>query len=757
MNLSASQPVRALAPSYPAIIDYGEARSGAAQGRMLTLAQLLRRHRKPIAGVFVLAMFAGGVVGALQTPLYRAKVLLAVEGRNPDFLNNKALDANGTSRSADSFLATQTKLLRSETLATRVVQRMDLADNAAFFRQNPTTSRFRSWLGMAPRPLPVASSQAVQTLLSRITVKPEGDSDLLAVTVDTPDPILSADIANTLSSEFIAAGQEDRWNSAVRVDKWLNSQLEEFRVRLQRSEDELQKYAQGANLLFINDDRTNVADEKLRQIQQDLSRAQSDRAEKQAQIELVTSAPTNSLPRVLDDVPMRDLTIRIADLRAQEADLSATLTPSHYKVQRVRAQIAELTGELNTRKEAVLARIRNEYDAAARRERLLQAAYSTQARTVVDQNSRASRYNVLKRDVETNRALYSSMLQRVKEAGVLSALRTDAVRVVDRAQVPEARYRPNHAQNFGLAFVAFLMSATVIVLARERADRSIRDPGEVLHLCPELGAIPSARQDPQVRALFEGRGPRKAVLSGVTETPTPESALDLRLVTWTYSRSLIADAFRSVALALVRFARQSHASKVFVFTSPHNQAGKSTTAANVAIAVADGRRRVLLIDGDLRRPQLDVLFGIALEPGLIDILAGTDRVRQTDLSDLVKPTAVAGLSVLTAGRAGNLDPMILGSERFGELIARLRLEFDMILVDTPPVMYLPDARLLSRHSDGVVMVVRAGKTSVDQMAEVARTLADDGVTILGVVLNDWNPKVQNPSYYGAYYSSYSIL
>lgn len=758
MNHVATRNLHAVVPASSSIVDLGD-RSMAARdaGRTLRIAALVRRHRVPVLITFAVCVALTAVFTWFQAPVYRAKAVIEVQGRNREFLNAKDFDPSGGERTPESFVATQAKLIRTETLAQRVTKRLRLNENPAFFRESAGMTTLNGLLHRPQAAFPANEDATATRLLNQVAVKPDGDSDLITITVDSTDAKLSADLANQLSAEYSNAEQEERWNSSVKIGKWLTEQLEDFRTRLQQSEDELQKYAQRADLLFT-DEKNNVADEKLRQIQQDLTRAQADRAERQSQMEQLTSASPDSVPKVLDDSAMRDLTMRLAELRRQYAELSATLTPSHYKVQRVQAQIQEVEDELTRRRHTVVSRIRNEYDSAVRREKLLQSNYQVQARVVADQNARASRYNVLKREVETNRELYSSMLQKVKEASMLSAMKTNVVRIVDSARVPLKQYRPNLVENFGVGIVGFLMCSALIVLLRERADRSIRDPGEAARMqFRELGVIPSARHDPYVRGLFAGRNGRIGdpdSPKGLLE-PAGASGFDSRLVTWTYSRSIMADAFRSVAMTLVGPAERTARTRVIVFTSPHQQAGKSTTVANVAIALADGKRRMLLIDGDLRRPQIHSLYGLSLGPGLVDLLKQEAPVTSADLVRVARHTPISGLDVISAGYGADVDPMVLGSDRFGMILARARMDYDIVLIDTPPVMHLPDARLIANHSDGIVLVFRAGRTSMDQINDVSRLLLDDGATILGAILNDWDPRTLDPQYFSSYYASYS--
>ena len=745
-------------PGVPGTIDLVERRPGIRDiGRTMRVTALLRRHRIPMLLLLIASAMVTATATWFQTPLFRATTTLEVEGRNPNFLNNKDFEPSGSSRSGEAFMATQTKLIRTETLAERVAKRTNLAHNEAFFRESPAKVFFHKLLNSSESPRAASDSEIIQQLLGRISVKPEGDSDLITITVDTPDPVLSAQLANRLSAEFVSAEQEERWDRAVRVGKWLTEQLGDFRSKLQTSEDDLQRYAQGAGLLFTTDDRNNVADDRLRQIQQELSRTQADRAEKQSQMEMLSSSSLDSLPRVLDDGPTRDLTVKLADLRTQDANLSATMTPTHYRVQRIRAEMAAVERELSQRRATVLARIQNEYGAVLKREKLLQTSFDTQSRFVSSQNARAARYNVLKREVETNRQLYGSMLQKVKEASVLSALKTNSLRVVDPARVPERRYRPSLVQNTGLGLLAFGLGSVLLVLFRERTDRSIRDPGEATRLqFRELGVIPSARYDPQVRMLFQESDGKQSNSSGARllgDKAAASTGLDLRLVTRTHSHSLLADAFRSAALSIVQPSDGKLSPKIVSFTSPNKQAGKSTTAANLAIAMADRNRTVLLIDGDLRRPQVHSLFGLSLGPGLIDLLKEDRSSSEGDVTDLTRPTPVTNLRIITAGQDDELDPMILGSDRFHRLLEELRSRYDVILIDSPPLMHLPDARLIAKQADGLVLVVRAGKTSMDEVSDASQVLWNDGTHVLGVILNDWDPRSVSPGYYSSYYSS----
>jgi len=730
--------------------------SGSPNG--LGIALILRRHRLLIAGVFAFCAAVAGIAGLFQTPLYRARTVLEVQARNPAFLNITGLDPTTTPLS-DSFIATQMKLIRTEALAKRVVERANLRNERALFQQSKAEHAIRRLFGQLTRKQPVSENAAIARLLGSITVKADGDSDLIILTLDTPDKNLSAKLANMVSSEFIDQEQEARWTEAMRVGKWLTAQLDDFRGKLLESEKELQKYADKEELLFTGD-HDSVAEDKLRQIQQELSRTQADTAERQSQLEVISGTVPEAQPRILDDSLSRELAGRLAEAKRHYAELSANLTPTHYKVQTLQAEIAELEDELNRQRNIVLRRIRNEYDAAVRREALVQGSYDKQTQIVSDQAARAVHYNVLKREADTNRELYSSMLQKVKEASIVSALRTNSIHVVDPAKPPAGRYRPNKAINFGFGMLGAFMLSTLLVLGIERSNRMIREPGDTVRLqIRELGVIPSSRSDPRLRGSFAENGRERlrgaASRLALTANDSSQIAACKRLVTWTNRRTLMAEAFRSAALSVRNSKEGSRSPKVVVVTSSQPRAGKSTAAANLGVAMADHQRKVLLIDGDLRRPALDAFFGLNCADGLAQILQSETPIASYDLNAFARVTGIAGLRLLPAGSARDVDPSVLGSDRFGAVIAQLRTHYDFILIDSPPLLGLPDTRLICRAADGAVLISRAGKTRVDLLMESVNILEADGVRLLGTILNDW--KTIDPSYYEQYYSTYASV
>jgi uncharacterized protein involved in exopolysaccharide biosynthesis len=340
---------------------------------------------------------------------------------------------------------------------------------------------------------------------------------IVEIYCDSVDPKLAAEYANAMAQEYITDSMESRWRATQNTGEWLTRQIEDLKIKLEKSEDELQNYSQSAGLLFTGDkEKENVNEEKLRQLQQELLKAQTDRIAKQSKYELAKSIPVESLPEALDDDTVRSTQSKLADLRRQLAELSSNLTPQHYKVQRVEAQIAELETSFKQDLANIRTRVNNDFDAATRREKLLAADYEAQRTLVVDQASKVTHYNILKREVDTNRQLYDAMLQRVKETGVAAAMKASGIRILDTAVPPGGPYKPNLRRSVMTGCMAGLFLGVVLVFLRERADRSLQQPGDAafyLNL-PELGVIPSAASERRKR--MRSRSPLRPASSATT-------------------------------------------------------------------------------------------------------------------------------------------------------------------------------------------------------------------------------------------------
>ncbi|HTB93130.1 MAG TPA: polysaccharide biosynthesis tyrosine autokinase [Candidatus Sulfotelmatobacter sp.] len=706
--------------------------------------QTVFRHRKTLLSFIVAGLVAAILISLIQTPIYRVRTSLEIQGTS--FLESKGPnDTAGSNASPESYVETQVKLLQSESLLEHVIDKLKLQDEQPKSGWRAFTWRIHRMIQLSdPSGLP-EREKLIREIERNLTVRTSGNSRLLEVTYESPDPKGAADFANTLVSQFIELTQEERWKSAQGTAEWLTSHLDKMKAQLEQSETAMQEYARTSGLSFTSE-KENLAESRLKELQDALDKAQADRIASQAKLEGAKSKPADTLPEVLDDSTMREYRQRLAELQRQYAELSATLTPAHPKVQRVQAQIDELKSVMQHERSNVLHRIGNDYSAAMRRETLLSNAREAQAKIVADQSEKAIHYDTLKRDVDSNRHLYEVMLQRVKEASLAAAMRDSNVMVVDRARPPLLPYRPSLPMNSALGLCSGALLGFGFVLLRERVNRRISAPGDAqVYLdLPELGVIPL--DDSAIpRQISNGLRPRRpSPALSAWKSNGPE------LATWKRKPSMVAECARTTLTSILLPNENGEGPQVIVVTSPCPGDGKTTVACNLTIAVAEIGRKVVLIEGDLRRPRLNSVFGVGNNWGLSDVLRGDGDLENVSVSHLVRETEVAGLYLLPGGSCGVTPANLFYSPRMVTLLKKLRTEFDMILIDAPPMIHLADARVLGHLSDGVVLVIRAGQTTMDSALSASQRFAEDGTRVLGTILNSWDPKTAGGYGYGSY-------
>ena len=715
---------------------------------------LLRRHRTAVLGIFGGALLLSVVYTLVAHKVYRAQTVLEVTGMNDDFMNSKEVDPTTNQLPVDGFIETQTRLLQSPPVLEKTAETLGATPEARSAASSGLVDTVRKWLNKPELASANEGTALVFGMVSSAKVKAQGASNLIAVTVEGPEPQLTADVANELTHQFIELGEESRFGSATDTNHFLAQQMQDARAKLQASEDALQNYARQAGIVIPSDSQESVAADKLRQIQSDLAKAQSDEAQTRSQMEVGRTSPSEALPEVLDDPTIREEQSRLTELRRQLADLSVTLTPANLRVQELQAQISDLQSQIAGQRNDILRRMSVQNAETARRRQLLDQEYQSQLGVVSDQAAKEVRYNILKRELDANRDIYQSMLQRVKEAGIVAAMRASPVRVASPADKPSGAYRPSLPLNLALGLLCGCVFSTCYILIRERSDESLRMPGEtVRHMdVPELAVIPSAHLGKRERIPLASRNLHQASVSPekYLDALTGSTAgLDKELVKWSQDETMMADAYRSAVTSILLSRRNGAPPRVILITSARPKAGKTTTVANLGISLAEIGRRVLLIDGDLRRPQLGKLFGLQFANGLSDLLQ--EGAAEATLDSTVRDCNVPGLYVLAGGsEPGNIS-QLLNSARLDALMETARSQFDFVLIDSPPMMGMADARLLSRNSDGVILICRAGQTSAQQMGEAKRRLNDDGTPVIGTILNDCDLRTEDPAYFTSYH------
>ena len=679
---------------------------------------LLRRHRRAVLGIFT-ACCLGGLGWQLLAPKsYTVETVLEITGLNHDYLNTRDVDVDAGRGTPDAYLDTQVAILQNEAVTDRVVA------------------------AVAPSVPPKLAADGerrealVRSMLLGMKAKQQGQSDLVMISLSGPSGRLAADTANQLTGQYIAQGQENRLAEISETGSFLKEQLADAKLRVGESERALQEYAKASNIVLTDDTHESVAAEHLRELQQGLAQAEVDAANTASQAEMAARGSAETLPDVVNDLELRDTATKHTELRRQLADAGTTLTPENYRVQKLQAQIAELEGALARQRAVIVQKLQVQNQQARRREQLLKLTYDQQMAVVTDQGGKQVRYNMLKHEADVDRTVYQSMLQKAKEAGVMAAMRTPNARVVSPAKTPRLPSSPKASICALLSvLVGAVLSGLYIVLA-ERRNRAVRSPGESGQRidCLELAVIP------QSRAAIKRPKVPPSLAAGI-QHPMLRHWKDA-------DKTFMAEAYRS-AVTSILFSRPGSGPqpRVLLVTSPLPQCGKTVTSANLAVSLAEGGRRVLLIDGDLRRPALPQVFGLDLREGLADTL---EEGREIDPRDLIQATGYQGVSILASGPVRGSVGKLLHSKQLPGVIRSASQGFDFVLIDTPPLLGLADARLLARCSDGLILVCRAGRTSMEDLDEAQRLLSEDGIRVLGTILNDYDLQRERSSHYSSY-------
>jgi succinoglycan biosynthesis transport protein ExoP len=706
--------------------------------RLSVLMEALWERKAIIAGMALVGVLVGLAVTLFTTPTYRARASLELEGFNNDqFLREVApISPSLPNASPENYLQNAVKLLESETLAKRVADKLAIP-------VPETEGGLSNLIGSLPKgidflgtPAMTPEERRVKIVQKALGVRTSLQSQVIELFYDAPDPARAAKGANAAASEFVNLNREARYQLAQDTTDWLNKQAASLKTTLENSNRQLQVFARSTGLVFAGKQST-LAEDRMKQVQDALAKAEADRASKQARYETAKANPAVLVSDALAAGPIRQYQTDLENLRRELAQLQTIYTPSNYKVQRVKAQIAETEQSIAEERQDGLERLRTDYAAASSLEQLLSKTEAVQLRMVEQQMENERQYDVKKGEIDATQRLYESMLEKVKEAGAASAFRTTNVRLIDPAGVPSVPYSPKPPLNMAIGFAIGAMGGIGLALLRAGSDNKVKRPGELSRLeVPELGVIPSAH----VARELDPPDRRRALLQG----RLGEAAIEGRH----HDSSLWGESFRAVLTSILfsdsfrgGFRGNQESGRVLVITSLDVKEGKTTVVANLARTAAERNRRVLLIDADLRRPRLHDWLGVPNTMGLTDLLHRGDfaDLSRSPLESLVLPTGVPNLWILPSGAVDANAPRLLYScsADLGALLRHFRREFDLVLIDTPPMTLYADGRLLGRLSDGLVVVVRANTRSQEELRSAYVQFAQDQIPVLGTILNDW--------------------
>ena len=748
-------------PGYP--VPPGQSGEGEEGPGLLEYWRLLRRRKGTVCLIAAIGLILAILITLPMTPIYTARAAIEIQETNQNFLNMRDVqqfssDSGGWMLMTD--IQTHIRILQSMSLLERVAGKFgSQSPNEAAPVETGRVSAWRRALNL-PEDQPEDMRQtALSMARGSVKARSQAQTRIIEISTDSTDRKMAADFVNTLANEFIDQNMEARWQQTKKTGEWLTRQLDDMKIKLEKSEDQLQDYARRSGLLFTSD-KASVSEERLKQLQQALSAASAERVAKQSRFEMAKNASPETLPDVINDAGLRELQTKLTELQRQSAEMRATYNEKYPKLLKIDPQVKWLESQFQRERAAILARINNENTEALRKESLLRVDYETQAKLVRDEGEKGVHYGILKRDVDSMRQLYDSMLQRVKEASIAGAIKASNIRIVDPARIPGGPSRPNLPSNAMLGLLAGVFCGVAFVVVAEKGNKTFREPGDVqfyLNL-PELGVIPSekAQVGSYSRRKLKAAVHNDKLLLG-NGAVSGELAQRIELTVHQQKSSMLAESFRATLTSILFMNQTGPRPRALVVTSSGPGEGKSTVISNLAAALGEIHQRVLLIDADTRKPRQHEIFGVPNDAGLTTLLLDMRDPEQVDLEHLIRPTRVPGVFIMPAGPAVASVTNLLYSGRMEQYLELLGRLFDVVLIDTPPMLQIPDARVLGRMAGGVVLVVRTGKTTRDAASAVRQRLQEDGTKILGTILNDWNPKASPSGYYGqtnGYYKAY---
>jgi polysaccharide biosynthesis transport protein len=697
---------------------------------------VLYRYRYLALSVFVLTTAAVMLQGYSGIEYYEAQGRLLIETERA-MIPGLASAESQYFEDPQLYYNTQYRILKGRDLTRRVIRKLHLEDSAEFngtavSPRTPVTSAKDLWrtalkfVKPAPPAAPARSvseapdeSGLVGAFLSRVAVEPVRDSRLVDVTFRSLNSQFAAQAANALMDEYVDQNLAAKLHTSQATLDWLQAELGKQQQKVEESERALAEYREKQNAMSL-DDKQNIVLSRYNKLNDDLMRARTERAQRKAlydQVRAANDSSTDAIPAVGQNPQVVAAKSRVAELQRQRAALLDKYGDKHPQVVANKTALEDARTQLDTETTKAIQSVRNEYETALLQEQTVGRALETAKVDVQDLGRKSVDYNVLEREAKSNHTVYDTLLQQEKELRVSSSSRSNNVRIIDRAEVPKAPMRPTGRRTWLMALSIGFGLAVAVALGLDYMNDTVKTPEDVSQRLklPFLGLVPTVHGD-------------KLPLLASTNVPDD-----------------FGESFRALRTALVsRYTDPG--TKLLVVTSAQPLEGKTITAANIAMALAYGGSRVLLIDADMRRPGLHRPLRLTNERGLAQVIAGQARVR-----DVIQRTVEPNLLAMTAGTPPQNPSELLASERMKTLMANLAVgAFDWVLIDTPPVLAVTDAVILAPSVAGVVYVIGAEMTRRRLAQRALDTIQSSNPRSVTVVLNKVD-FARNRYYYSRYY------
>jgi succinoglycan biosynthesis transport protein ExoP len=688
--------------------------------------QVLLRRRWIVVAVAVIATALASFYSLRTKPVYKSVASIEVEPDTPQVqtLNEVYQQPQGD----QDGLRTQIQILQTDNLAWRTIEQLGLAQNPTF--AGPGASR--------PPDSDARKVQLIKMFQGPLSAELLPGTRIIRVGFESTDPHLAARIVNGLVQNYTEYSFRQKYDATREAAGRMEQQLDELKAKVENSQRDLGDY-QRKHAIVDDGGKQSVIEQRLSQLSTDLTQAQSDRIAKEAIYNQWKSNPELVAASSHDDLLHR-LQEKQADLHSQYVQALDTYGPNYPKVVRLNREMEEAAAQITAERKRAIEHYYNDYLAARNREQLLSQAVAQQKEELGNFNQLLVEHNILKGEFETNQQLYQKLLQRLKDATVTAGLRSTNIHVVDAALPPTGPIRPRTKFNIAAGLFIGLVLGVVLAFVREAADSSLKAPEDVelLLATPALALIPSESHTGMTLLLLPN-GAKKPGSNG--NGHRPGHALSAGGMT---ARS---EAYRALRTSVL-LSTPSQPPQTMLITSSTGSEGKTTTAVNLALALAQCDSPVVLIDCDLRRPSAARILNIPNRKGMSTYLTGNNKA-----DDVIQQyTAEPNLWIIPSGPIPPNPAELVSSPMMVTLLHELSGRFKYIIVDSPPLLAVTDATILSTLVDGCILIVESGVTPKKMILRACKMLSGANARLLGVVLN--KIRVHHDGYYDVYYRGY---
>lgn len=682
---------------------------------------ILRRHAWNLIAFVATVVLATVIVSARLTPIFESTSTLYVDRQEAKgVVGQESQVSSSSNMDAEAFLASQIKLLQSDSVVRPVAEKYDLLDKEKQIKNVAD----------------VTQAKDAPIVLKQLKVTRPPNTYLLQVSYRSPDRQLASEVANGIAVSYIEHTYNIRIRSSASLSKFMERQIDELRAKMEQSGARLASLERELNVINP-EEKTNILSARLLQLNTEYTKAQSDRVRAEAAWSATKGGSIEAAQVSGQGEALKKLNERLNEVRERFAEVKEHYGQNHPEFRKARAAVTELQSQVDSTRLNIVKRVELEFEEAQSRESMLQKGVAETKADYDTLNLRSFEYQRAKREAEADKALYEELVRKIREAGINAGFQNNTVRIADLARPAWKQVFPKMWLNVLLAFLFSSVVAVGAAILIDTLDNTIRDPEQVMRTLkiPIVGSLPAVKNPKEL--MIRPLDPSHA-LEGKSNGDRALSTYDEAVRT-----------IRSQVL-LTDFDRRL---KTLLFTSATAGEGKSTTASHLALAHAEQKMRTLLVDCDLRRPSQHKLFGLPLGLGLSDVLNG-----ELGWRDVVNwPVGNGALSIVTAGR-----PSRRAADQLGTMISTLLDEmgevFDLVIIDAPPLLGFAESLQMASAADGVVVVTRAGETNRKAVSAALSTLGHLRANVVGLVLNQvkrhHSDHYYHYGYYGKYYKRY---